>query len=396
MNPDHQGKSRPAVTISACCAMTFVLGTIHAFSVFVTDWETLPGASRANVSFIYSLALASLTIAVLFGHRVFNRYRPATLFAGAGLLAALGLGISATSHTLSQLYIFYGVVFGAANGLGYGYALQLSGQAAADRKGFAMGFVTAFYAVGATLAPILFIALIRQGGNPMALGVMAVIIAVVALISAVLVHYSKAVYQGEPPAKKPAPLSAPMKQARVYLWVSYGSAVAAGLMLIGHAYGIASWLSNDSGIASSAPVLVALGNMLGGFSAGSLADRLSSNRLLRWLPLFSCVGLLVLVSPFNTVSTAILAGLAIVGYSYGALIAVYPVAISDIFTATAAPRIYGQIFTAWGVAGLIGPWFSGWQFDRTGSYQSAIVVAMVLSALSIIALTLQQRRVDRN
>ena len=60
--------------------MTFVLGTIHAFSVFVPDWEALPGASRANVSFIYSLALASLTIAVLFGHLVFSRLRPATLF----------------------------------------------------------------------------------------------------------------------------------------------------------------------------------------------------------------------------------------------------------------------------------------------------------------------------
>ena len=185
-----------------------------------------------------------------------------------------------------------------------------------------------------------------------------------------------------------------MRKARLLLWLGYGSAVAAGLKLIGHAYGIASWLTDDPTIPKSAPVLVALGNMLGGFSAGSLADRLSSNRLLRWLPLFSCLGLLVLISPFNTFSVIILVGLALVGYCYGALIAVYPVAISDIFSPTAAPRIYGQIFTAWGVAGLIGPWFSGWQFDRTGSYQSAILVAIGLSALSIVVLTMQQKRIS--
>lgn len=374
--------------------MTFVLGTIHAFSVFVPDWEALPGASRANVSFIYSLALASLTIAVLFGHLVFSRLRPATLFMVSGLLAAIGLGCSAISHSLFQHYIFYGVIFGAANGLGYGYALQLSGQAAPNRKGFAMGIVTAFYAVGATLAPVLFIALIGKGGNALALGIMASIIVAVTLISASMLHFSNAAYIGEPTTGKLQPLSAPMKQARLFLWLSYGSAVAAGLMLIGHAYGIASWLSRETSIASSAPVFVALGNMLGGFSAGSLADRFSSNRLLRWLPLFSCLGLFILVSPLNTISWTMLAGLAIVGYCYGALIAVYPVAISDIFSPSAAPRIYGQIFTAWGVAGLIGPWFSGWQFDRTGSYLSAIWVAIGLSALSIVVLTRQQNRVN--
>ena len=44
-------------------------------------------------------------------------------------------------------------MFGAANGLGYGYALQISAQANPRYKGFAMGLVTASYALGAVLAP---------------------------------------------------------------------------------------------------------------------------------------------------------------------------------------------------------------------------------------------------
>ena len=80
-----------------------------------------------------------------------------------------------------------------------------------------------------------------------------------------------------------------------------------------------------------------------------------------------------------------LISLGIIGYSYGALIAVYPVAISDIFGTEAAPRIYGQIFTAWGLAGLAGPWLSGWLFDQTKSYKLALIIAVGMSLLSFVA-----------
>jgi len=79
-------------------------------------------------------------------------------------------------------------------------------------------------------------------------------------------------------------------------------------------------------------------------------------------------------------------GLGLVGYSYGSIIAVYPVAVADIFGALAAPRIYGQIFTAWGIAGLLGPWISGWLYDISSSYTLAIIIAAVFSGLSIFAI----------
>lgn len=366
--------------------MTFVLGTIHAFSVFIPQWELTLNASRASVSLIYSLALASLTVAVLFGHLLFSQFKPATLFIVSGTFAAAGLALSANSDSLISLYTFYGIVFGGANGIGYGYALQLAGQATPLKKGFSMGLVTAFYAVGATMAPVLLLALIEHSGNSLALTTLAVILLLVSLFSAALLVYSKASYHGESANSKTQPLAPQLKLTRAFLWISYGGAVAAGLMVIGHAYGIAVWLSPNNSAISLAPVLVAFGNMLGGFSAGYFADRLSSRLLLRWLPLLTCAGLLFLISPVNTWTLALLGSLVIVGYSYGAIIAVYPVAISDIFTAEASPRIYGQIFTAWGVAGLVGPWLSGWLFDQTGTYTYAILIAIVLSALSIFSI----------
>ncbi len=384
-------QSKQIIVVASCCAMTTVLGTIHAFSVFVPQWQNTFGANRASVSLVYSLALVSLTIAVLFGYRIYKRYSPAVLFAVCGLIAAAGLALAARSSSLLELTIFYGIVFGSANGVGYGYALQLAGQTSHSGKGFAMGLVTAFYAVGATLAPVMFVALIKRGGNDLALLAMAVIVLLVSFVSAAFVHFSGASFLSESATAMAKPLADKLKRTRLLLWFSYGGAVAAGLMVIGHAFAIALWLNPDGGMSSISPVVVSLGNMLGGFTAGYFSDRLSSRSLLLWLPVLTCVGLLCLVSPLSIFWIAMLTSLGIIGYCYGALIAVYPVAISDIFGTEAAPRIYGQIFTAWGVAGLVGPWFSGWLFDQTMSYKLALIIAAGISLLSLVSIRVAYR-----
>ncbi len=235
--------------------MTTVLGTIHAFSVFVPQREISFDANRASVSLVYSTALVCLTVAVLFGYKIFKRLSPSVLFALAGLFAAAGLALSSVSSSLPELMIFYGIVFGAANGVGYGYALQLAGQVSPTGKGLAMGLVTAFYAVGATLAPLLFVALINHSGNALALVVMAAIVLVFSFISAAAVQLSGVVFTSESIASAAKPRSQGLKQVRLLLWLSYAGAVAAGLMVIGHAFAIALWLNPESSLSSKSHML---------------------------------------------------------------------------------------------------------------------------------------------
>ena len=81
---------------------------------------------------------------------------------------------------------------------------------------------------------------------------------------------------------------------------------------------------------------------------------------------------------------AVISLLALIGFSYGAIIAVYPVAISNYF-GEAGPRVYGQVFTAWGFAGLVAPWTAGLIFDGSDGYAPALVVAAVIAGLSALA-----------
>ncbi len=374
----------------ACFVVSLLLGSIHAFSVFVPEWEALPGASRASVSLIYSIALVSLTVAVLFGHFIYRLLSPCLVFVSVASIVAVGLWGASYSATVFELYFYYGILFGGANGLGYGYTLQLSGQVAPSSRAQAMVLVTAFYAVGATCAPFLFSFLIEAGGNSRALLFCAFIFAVIIFLGAVVVYRSGVVYQSERVGAI-TNFNQTHRRARWLFWCGYGGAVSAGLMVLGHAYSIARWLNISDTMALWAVTCVAAGNMVGGFSAVYLTGYVTTRSLLRVLPLLTVVGLVILIVPqvFPLTNPVfwVLIGLLLAGYSYGAVIAIYPVAVADTFGVESSARVYGQIFTAWGLAGLLGPWFSGWLYDRNQSYLIALVIAVLLSFCSIVTIS---------
>ena len=398
---DTQLFGRHSATLLACCGVSAVLGSIHAFSVFIPEWDLLPGASRARVSLTYSIALISLTLAVLFGHRLFVLLQPPFILAGVAAGAMAGLLLAASSETLMVIYLAYGCLFGACNGLGYGYVLQLSGQVAQRNHALAMSLTTASYALGAMLAPPLLLALIKYSGNGSALQASAVIIGIVTLVAAWTLNKDGVSFESTP-VESYENMSPAFKHLRWLLWLAYGTAVAAGLMVIGHAYPIASWLGFTDSQKTLAPMVISLGNLTGGCIAGFFAAKLGAQALLRFLPGLSALGLVLLVvaaqqSPANIISQTgsaavtlwlllAMSALIIIGFCYGAIIALFPVWVFDLYGKELSTRIYGQVFTAWGFAGLLAPTLSGVLYDVSGTYLAGVWVAILLSVGSLLSM----------
>ena len=146
---------RPATrTLAACVVLSAVLGTIHAFSLFIDPFEEGLDAGRGAVSSVYSLALVALTLAVLTGHPLFRRLPGPLVALGAAGGAAAGLLLASSAASIAVLIVGYGLVFGASNGLGYAFSLQQGAEANPDRRGFGIGLVTAAYALGAALGAL--------------------------------------------------------------------------------------------------------------------------------------------------------------------------------------------------------------------------------------------------
>ena len=98
--------------------VAMVLGSIHAFSVFLDPLETLFATSRATVSLIYASGLVFLTTAVLFGPAIYSRLQPATIYIIFAVLGATGASLASIANGLDLVWIGYSLAFGLANGLG--------------------------------------------------------------------------------------------------------------------------------------------------------------------------------------------------------------------------------------------------------------------------------------
>ena len=122
--------------------------------------------------------------------------------------------------------------FGIANGIGYGFALQLSAKVFSHRSGFAMGITTAAYALGATLGAQLLGTLVESTGAIATLRLHGISFFLMAPILALLIHKSKASYN----IKSKAPDASGINRSLVNQYrLCYGLAVFAGLMAIAHA-----------------------------------------------------------------------------------------------------------------------------------------------------------------
>ena len=368
------------LVLLAASFLAVALGSIHAFSVLVPSLENHFDAPRALVSATYSLALGSLTVAVLFGHRVFACFSASRFVLLICAVAALGALIAATAPSLPIVWLGYSLFFGGANGLGYSFGLHIASQANEGREGTSIGIVTAAYALGATASPFFFAQAITFGGVRAAMFGLAGALIFASLICASLLYTSKVVLKSE--ASQTSHPNLRLGEV-VLLWVGYGSAVAAGLMTIGHAAGIAS-AQGFEGAIWTAPALIAACGLAGSLIAGRLVDQILAPRLLVALPFLSVAALSVVSVSINPGLT--MCSLAVVGFSYGGLIAAYPAVIAKIFGAANSSKIYGRVFTAWGCAGIFAPWLAGILFDRTHSYQLALWIAGLLGITSICAI----------
>lgn len=365
--------------------LSMVLGSIHAFSVLLPAMEQAFDVSRTEASLTYSFALIALSLAVLLGHRAYGRVPPAVFVMATGLLAAAGCLVAGFGGSLIVNWLGYSLLFGAANGLGYGYALQFAGQAVPAHNGFAMGAVTAAYAIGAVVAPMPLDLALQAGGLTGALELTAAGIFIVATVSALLLAWSGASY-GHGRDDRATPVVEVRVKTVTILWIAYACSVTAGLMAIGHATGIARTSGFSDWWVVAAPIVIALSNMVGSIFCGVLLDRIPGRAILCVLAVLSSCALFGMAA-MGSVSVT-MAGLAVIGFIYGGTISVYPAFISNFFGVAAGTVVYGRVFTAWAAAGLIGPACAGILFDLYADYRIALLIAGAIELGALIVLKL--------
>ena len=116
-----------------------------------------------------------------------------------------------------------------------------------------------------------------------------------------------------------------------------------------------------------------------------LLDRFFGSRVAGILFGIAAVGVAIL-SQAHEISTAFL-GAALIGLGMGAEADVMPYLVSRYFGLASFSEIYGYAFTAYALAGALGPLLMGWSFDRFHSYSAVLLclAAAMFSGAAVLA-----------
>ena len=125
---------------------------------------------------------------------------------------------------------------------------------------------------------------------------------------------------------------------------------------------------------------------------GALSDRIGRSQTICLTYSLSIVGTFLLMNIHDPTNTALLWGhIVIYGLGFGARGPVVSSLVIDLFHGKHYGAILGFLEIGSGLGGTFGPWFSGFLFDRTGSYTVSFTLSMAMLGGGIICAWLAGR-----
>lgn len=132
--------------------------------------------------------------------------------------------------------------------------------------------------------------------------------------------------------------------------------------------------------------VLGLASFIGRLGAGLLLDRFFGPRVGFVLQTASAAGILLLATAGSALPGLLAA--ALIGIGLGAEADVTPYLLTRYFGLRAFSTLYGFTWTAYAIAGAIGPVLMGKVFDMTGSYQTLLTVLAMATLGSAFLLLL--------
>jgi MFS family permease len=364
------------------CAFTLMFvgfGVAYSFAAFFTAFQAEFGAPRAHVSLVFSLcALLWFSFGVP-GGLLADRFGPRGVCLAGALSIAAGLAAAAHAQSLFVLYVTYSIGIGVGIGLSYVPSVAAVQHWFTHHRVLAGGIAVSGIGAGNLLVPPLAAWWIELWGWRGAyLGLMT--LTLLAAVPAALLLGGRAATRAAATgtALPGMTLGAAMRSRLFWLMYAVAFLICVGFFvpmvhLVPYAQDVG--LSEAQGV--SLVSLLGLGSLLGRFLMGSVAVRLGHARSL--VAIGAGLGLLFLVW-WVAQSYWLLAAFAVCfGTLYGGYVALMPTLSMDLFGPKSLSAILGALYTAAGVATLIGPTFAGASYDAFGSYDVSILGCAALS-----------------
>ena len=383
--------------------LQIALGAVYAWSVFRVPLSKQFGWSISEVTLTFTISIFVLGFAAFFGGLWLNRKGPRIVALTGGALYGLGVFLASFSHSLSWLYLSYGVIGGIGLGLGYIVPVAVLVKWFPDRRGLITGIAVGGFGAGALITAPVATRLIQSVGVLSTFAYLGVAYLIVTIISGSFMQnppdgwkpegWSPTASQTSQRAGHDFVLSEALKTWQWYaLWLLLFLNTCAGISVISQEAPIFQELTGASAIVAAGMVgLASIGNAVGRVFWAWVSDLITRRAtfavmfilqvLLFWfLPSIATVSLMTIVT-------------FVVLMCYGGGFGTMPAFAADYFGPKNVGPIYGLMLTAWSFASAVGPLFIAHMRETVGSYGGALhVIAGVMAVSTLLPILVRPPR----
>lgn len=367
-------------------AMVMIASLQYAWTLFVEPIHEARGWKLSDIQFAFTLFILCQVWTQPLDGWLIDRLGPRGFVSAAGLLCGAGWAGMGLATSLPMLYALY-CIAGIGAAFVYSCSIGLALKWFKDRRGLASGILAAGFGGGAALFVPLIASLIAAGGYHRAFIVTGLAQGVVILIVAqVLRHPNESLsIQGGGAAFSSRQFTTleMLQTPRFYLvYAMFVLMATGGLLVTANAGPMARSWGLSTAALTLAATLSPIANGASRIFWGWLSDR--TGRELSMIVAFAlqAICLCLVVAVGSSSAAAFSLTLVLVYFTWGQIFSLFPAIAGDYFGTRYATSNYAVLYTAKGVASIIGGWAGALLFERAGGWTAAFYGSAAMAAVA--------------
>jgi MFS family permease len=381
------------LVIAAAGIMTLSIGASTSFGVFFKPVMMEFGWNRAMTSGAFSLSwILQGALAVIMG-RMTDRLGPRMVMTLCGILVSLGYLLMSRIVSISQFYLFFGIVGIGMSGFNVSLVSTVS-RWFVKRRGMMTGIVLAGGGIGSLVTPPIANWLITAYDWRRSYVIMGGLILAIVLLGAQFLRRDPAQlgqlpygYDKDEGFRPDSISEAPSNKKSIYgrqFWMVFAIFFSLGFCaylsivhIVPHATDVGSAPSAAARMLSTIGGMVIVGRIV----MGSLGDRIGNRQAFMLSFGLMSAGLFLLLLVRERWMLYVFA--AFLGFTWG-VGALGPPLIADLFGLRSLGGNVGVMNLGYSVGAGLGPFMAGYLFDMTKSYQPAFLVTLLIALFALI------------
>jgi len=370
-------------------AMIMIANLQYGWTLFVGPLQKSTGWKLSDIQIAFTLFILFQTWVQPFDGWLIDRLGPRWFITAAGVLCGLGWAGMGSASSLPMLYVLY-CLAGTGAAFVYSGAIGCAVKWFKDRRGLASGIIAAGFGGGTALFVPITQWMIGAKGYRLTFAATGVVQGIVIAIVAQFLRHPPAL---PPPAtagskaaasreKKQLTTMEVLRTPQFYvMYIAFVLMATGGLLVTANAGPMAkSWGFSITLAATLGPLANGAARIFWGWAS----DRFGrENTMILTFVLQACC--LVAVATLGQLSPGwFVATLVAVYFTWGQIYSLFPSTSGDYFGAKHATSNYAVLYTAKGVASIIGGYVAARLYEQSGSWAMGFYGSAVMALIAAV------------